>query len=92
MILSFKHKGLKLFYEVGSKRGIQAEHAQRLRMQLAALDTAYTIDDLNIPGYRLHRLSGARKETWSITVSGNWRITFQFKEGNVHIVDYEDYH
>jgi proteic killer suppression protein len=92
VILSFKHKGLKLFYEAGSKRGIQAGHAQRLRMQLAALDTAHTIDDINIPGYRLHRLSGARKETWSITVSGNWRITFQFKEGNVHIVDYEDYH
>ena len=92
MIQSFKHKGLKQFYESGSKRGIQAAHALRLRMQLAALDTAQTIEDLDIPGYRLHRLSGARKATWSITVSGNWRITFEFKEGNVYIVDYEDYH
>lgn len=92
MIQSFRHKGLKQFFDTGTKRGIQAEQANRLRMQLAALDTAQTIDDLDIPGYRLHLLRGSRKKTWSISVSGNWRITFEFTEGNVYIVDYEDYH
>ena len=61
-------------------------------MQLAALDTARNIDDLNLPGYRLHSLKGNRKGIWSITVSGNWRITFEFDEGNAYIVNYEDYH
>lgn len=92
MIKSFKHKGLRKFYETGSRRGIQAQHAAKLRMQLAALDSALTIEDLDIPGYRLHQLKGDRKGIWSISVSGNWRITFEFSEGNVYIVDYEDYH
>lgn len=61
-------------------------------MQLAALDTAQSIDDLNIPGYRLHQLSGNRKGTWSITVNANWRLTFDFNEGNAYIVTYEDSH
>ena len=61
-------------------------------MQLAALNTATIIKDLDIPGYRLHKLKGERKEIWSISVSGNWRITFKFEEGNVYVVNYEDYH
>ena len=60
-------------------------------MQLAALNTATIIKDLDIPGYRLHKLKGERKEIWSISVSGNWRITFKFEEGNIYIVNYEDY-
>ncbi|MEZ5489601.1 MAG: type II toxin-antitoxin system RelE/ParE family toxin [Gammaproteobacteria bacterium] len=92
MIKSFKHKGLREFYESGKTRGIQAQHSKKLRMQLAALDSAKSIDDMNIPGYRLHPLKGSRKGFWSITVSGNWRVTFQFFDGNVYIVDYEDYH
>jgi len=92
MIKSFKHKGLRRFYEAGSKQGIQAQHAQKLRMQLAALDSALSIEDLEIPGYRLHQLKGDRKGIWSISVSGNWRITFEFSDGNVYIVNYEDYH
>ena len=92
MIKSFKHKGLERFYTSGSIRGIQAQHANKLRMQLAALDTALTIDDLDIPGYRLHPLRGNRQGIWSITVSGNWRVTFEFSDGNVYIVNYEDYH
>lgn len=92
MIKSFKHKGLRKFYENGSKQGIQAQHAQKLRMQLAALDSALNIEDLDIPGYRLHQLKGNRKGIWSISVGGNWRITFEFNEGNVYIVNYEDYH
>lgn len=61
-------------------------------MQLAALDTASTIEDIDIPGYRLHPLKGPRKGIWSISVSGNWRLTFEFIEGNVFILNYEDYH
>jgi len=92
MIKSFKHKGLKKFYESGSKKGIQAQHSSKLRMQLAALDSALAIEDIDIPGYRLHELKGSRKGIWSISVSGNWRITFEFTDGNVYIVNYEDYH
>lgn len=92
MIKSFKHKGLKRFFETGSLAGIQANHANRLRMQLAALDTAHTIDDMDVPGFRLHSLKGDRSGIWSITVSGNWRVTFEFFEGNAYIVNYEDYH
>lgn len=92
MIKSFKHKGLKKFYETGNKQGIQAQHALKLRMQLAALDSALTLEDLDIPGYRFHQLKGNRKGIWSISVSGNWRITFEFTDGNIFIVNYEDYH
>ena len=92
MIKSFRHKGLEVFFMTGSFKGIQATHAKRLRMQLAALDTATEIEDMNIPGYRLHELKGDRKGVWSMTVSGNWRLTFTFDNGNAEIVNYEDYH
>lgn len=92
MIKSFKHKGLEKFYESGSNKGIQSNHARKLRMQLAALDTAQSIDDMDIPGYRLHQLTGNRRGIWTITVNANWRLTFVFEEGNVYILNYEDYH
>ena len=92
MIISFRHKGLKRFYETGSTAGIQPAQAKKLRLQLAALDTAVSIQDMDIPGFDLHPLKGQRKGTWSISVSGNWRMTFQFKDGNAHLLDYEDYH
>jgi len=83
---------LERFYLSGSTRGVQAAHANKLRMQLAALDTAKTINDMDIPGYRLHPLKGSRNGIWSIMVNGNWRITFEFTDGNAYIVNYEDYH
>jgi len=92
MIKSFMHKGLKNYFETGTTRGIQAAHAKKLRLQLAALDTATTIDDMDIPGYQLHPLKGNRKGIWAISVSGNWRVTFEFSDGNAFILDYEDYH
>ncbi len=92
MIKSFKHKGLEKFYKSGTTRGIRANHARKLRMQLAALDTAQTIDDMDIPGYRLHQLTGDRKGIWSIRVNANWRLTFEFTDGNVYVLNYEDYH
>ena len=72
--------------------GIQPSHRNRLRLQLSALDTAMCIEDIDIPGFNLHPLRGSRKGIWSISVSGNWRITFKFEDSNVYIVNYEDYH
>ena len=92
MIKSFKHKGLEKFYASGSTKGIQAKHAKKIRMQLTALHTAHHIEDHDIPGYRLHQLKGGLRGLWSITVNANWRITFDFTDGNVYIVNYEDYH
>ncbi len=73
MIKSFRHKGLKKFFESASIVGIQPQHSKRLRMQLLALDTATSIDDMDIPGF---------KNRWSIWVNGNWRVTFEFEDGN----------
>ena len=92
MIRSFRHKGLKRFIETGKTTGIQAKQAKRLRLQLAALDTARSIEDMRIPGYRLHQLRGGARKRWSIWVSGNWRLTFEYSEGDVYALDYEDYH
>ncbi len=92
MIVSFRHKGLRRYFESGSKAGIQPVHANRIRMQLVALDTAQTVDDMNIPGFGLHPLKGQALNRWSIWVNGSWRITFEFENGNAMILDYEDYH
>ncbi len=88
----FQTQRLEKFYGSGTTKGIQANHARKLRMQLAALDTAQIIDDMDIPGYRLHQLTGDRKGIWSITVNANWRLTFEFTDGNVYVLNYEDYH
>ncbi|ABA56962.1 Plasmid maintenance system killer [Nitrosococcus oceani ATCC 19707] len=92
MIKSFRHKGLQRYFESGSKAGIQPKHAKRLRMQLVALDTATTIEDMDIPGFKLHSLKGSNEGRWSIWVNGNWRVTFEFRDRNAFILDYEDYH
>ncbi|PIE70633.1 MAG: Killer protein [Deltaproteobacteria bacterium] len=92
MIKSFRHKGLHNFYKTGNMSGIQPKHSKRLRFQLAALDTAKTIDDIDIPGFNLHPLKRNKQGRWSITVNGNWRLTFEFCENNIYILDYEDYH
>ncbi|MBI2993584.1 MAG: type II toxin-antitoxin system RelE/ParE family toxin [Gammaproteobacteria bacterium] len=92
MIKSFRHKGLRRFFETGSTAGIQVQHARKIRLELTALETATTIDDTAIPGFRLHPLKGDRKGQWAIAVSGNWKITFEFRDGNAFLLDYEDYH
>ena len=92
MIKSFKHKELQKFFESGSAVGIQSKHKQRLRMILAALDSSHEIDDMDVPGFKLHPLKGKLKGVWSVSVSGNWRITFEFENGNARLVNYEDYH
>lgn len=92
MIKSFRHKGLKRLYETGKMSGVQTAHTNRLRMLLVALDTSRSIEDMDIPGFKLHPLKGKLKNRWSISVSGNWRITFEFHDGNAFVLDYEDYH
>ena len=92
MIKSWFHKGLRDFFETGSKKGIPPELASRIRIRLDALDAATVISDLDLPGFNLHELKGDRKGTWSVWVSGNWRITFKFANGNATDVNLEDYH
>ena len=92
MIESFKHKELKKFFLAGNKRGIQPEHEVKLRTQLALLNTASTIEDLNMPGYDLHLLNPKKSGVWSIAVHANWRLTFKFNNENVQLLDYEHYH
>ena len=92
MIKSFKHKGLERFYTRGTSAGIQAVHANRLRLILSNLDQAESPDDMDLPGLHLHELRGDRKGIWSLSVSGNWRVTFRFNGRDPEIVNYEDYH
>ena len=92
MIKSFEHKGLEKFFTRGVKSGIQASHAVKLNDQLTALHTASNVDDMDIPGWRLHPLKGNKKNFWSIVVNKNWRLVFKFEDGHAYIVNYEDYH
>ena len=92
MIKSFRHKGLRKLFETGNTAGVQASHAKRLRMHLAALETAQTVDDMDLPGFALHPLKGEMRGRWAISVNGNWRLTFEFQDGNACVLDYEDYH
>ena len=92
MIKSFKHRGLEKFFLKGTKSGIQPKHMNRIRLILARLDASTSPKDMDLPGLRLHELTGNRKGTWSVSVSGNWRITFRFEGVDSILVDYEDYH
>ena len=92
MIKSIRHKGLAKYFTTGKTSGIQPKHAKRLRVQLAILDTAQVISDVDRPGFKLHPLKGDQKGRWSITVNGNWRLTFEFTDGDIYVLDYEDYH
>lgn len=91
-IRGFRHKGLKLFFSEGKTTRIQAQHAKRLRLILGRLNVAVEPRDMDLPGLRLHPLKGDREGTWSVPVSGNWRVTFEFFGTDVDHVDYEDYH
>ncbi len=92
MIKSFKHKGLKKFFEEGTVKGVQVKHKTKLRLILDRLDNMENIQDINIPSLKLHLLEPKQNSIYSLTVSGNWRITFKFDTGDVYIVDYLDYH
>jgi toxin HigB-1 len=92
MIRSIRHKGLKRLYEDDDPRGVIAEHVVKLRDILARLDSASTIGDMDLPGFRLHPLKGELRGLWTVTVRANWRVVFRFAEGDVLDVDYLDYH
>jgi toxin HigB-1 len=92
MIKSFKHKGLERLFTKGSASGVQADYAGRITLMLDAIDAAEQVNELDLPGFRLHRLKGDKRNLWSVRVSANWRITFEFKKGDAYILDLEDYH
>ncbi len=92
MITSFRHKGLKEFFETGSKRGISPGLAARIARRLDALNAALHVTDIDVHGFDLHRLKGDRQDEWTISVSGNWRITFRFGKGDAFEINLEDYH
>jgi proteic killer suppression protein len=92
MIKSFKHKGLEDLFYNGTKKGIRPEHADKIARILDRLNSASDIIDMNYPGSHLHKLTGNLKDQYSVRVSGNWRIFFEFKDGDAYIVNYSDYH
>jgi len=92
VIKSFKHKGLEEFFYTGKKKGIRPEQAPRIARILDRLNAADDIKDMNFPGSFLHRLTGDLAGQYSVRVSGNWRIIFEFQGGDAYIVNYDDYH
>jgi len=92
MIISFQHKGLRLFHETGTLRGINPAHAKKLARILSFLEQAEQPADVDLPGWQLHPLKGGLLGFWSISVSGNWRVVFRFAGSDIELVDYLDYH
>jgi toxin HigB-1 len=92
VIKTWRHKGVQAFFETGSKAGIQSAHAARLGAQLRRLNVARDPQDMNVPGWKLHPLKGELKGHWAVWVSGNWRMTFVFENGDAVLVNYQDYH
>ena len=92
MIKSFSHKGLGDFFYDGVKKGIQPKHANKIAAILDRLDAANDIRDMNYPGSNLHKLTGDKKCRYAVKVSGNWRVFFEFFDGDAYVVDYDDYH
>ncbi|MGQ0654054.1 MAG: type II toxin-antitoxin system RelE/ParE family toxin [Betaproteobacteria bacterium] len=92
MIRTFKHKGLEKFFQTGSKAGIQASHADRLRLQLGRLDAATVPEDMNLPGWKFHGLGRDLAGHYAVTVNKNWRLTFTLDGEDAVLVDYRDYH
>ncbi len=92
MIENFKDRRLKRLYERGDRSKIRADLVDKVERILARLDQALVIDDMNLPGYRLHELKGDLKGFWSVSVSGNWRIIFRFESGKARDVEMIDYH
>ena len=92
MIKYFKHKGLEKFFHKDDRSRVNPEHAAKLARILDRLDALVRPQDMKLPGYKLHKLSGQEKGTWSVWVTGNWRVTFQFDGPDAVVVDYRDYH
>lgn len=92
MIRGFRHKGLKRLFEDGERKGISPDQIEKVENILFVLSRARRPEELNLPGFRLHRLKGGQKDFWSVTVRANWRIVFRFEEGDAREVDLIDYH
>ena len=92
MILRFRHKGLARLFASENASGVNAQHVRKLRQILAALNTAKEPPNMNLPGFQLHPLKGARNGQWAVSVSGNWRVVFGFDDDNATDVDLVDYH
>lgn len=92
MIKSFKHQGLKRFFEDDDHRRFPRDMLDRISLILARLDRATTVKAMDVHSYHLHELKGDRKGTWSVTVRANWRMTFGFEDGHAYHVNFEDYH
>ncbi|OGO95153.1 MAG: hypothetical protein A3F10_01275 [Coxiella sp. RIFCSPHIGHO2_12_FULL_42_15] len=92
MIKSWKHKGLKQFYETGSTAKILVQHARRLAIILQLLDAADKLEKLDLPGFDFHKLKGQYKKFYVVKVNANWRVIFQFDGEDAALVDYLDYH
>ena len=92
MIVSFQHRGLQRLYERGERRHIPQEFVDKVERVLSRLDVATEPQDMNLPGYRLHRLRGNRAGFWAVSISGNWRLIFRLESGQVRDVDLLDYH
>jgi len=92
MIKSFKHKGLEKFFCNADACGIQTQMAARIDRMLDAIDQAQDVNELALPGWYLHPLKGDKKHLYSMRVSGNWRITFEFRKGDATMLNLEDYH
>ena len=92
MIGSIRHKGLAALYYDGRTKGVNQALVKRLRQILALIETALTIDDMDLPGLKLHALKGDLAAFHSVAVSGNWRVVFRFRDGEALDVDLIDYH
>jgi toxin HigB-1 len=92
MILRFRHKGLERLFRAGDTSGVNAQHVRRLRQILLALNNATNPTGMNLPGLRLHQLKGERRGQWAVSVSGNWRVIFEFDGPYTTNIDLVDYH
>jgi len=92
MIRSFRHKGLRDLFEKGERRKLKQDHVAKIERVLARLDEVVDVEDMDLPGFRLHQLKGDLRDSWAVSISGNWRVTFRFEDGDAYDVDYLDYH
>lgn len=92
MIASIQHKGLKQLWTKGNGSKLPPDQVEKIKLILVLLHAAETVNDMNFPGSALHPLKGSLRNYWAVTVKANWRIIFQFENGNAHLVDYLDYH
>lgn len=92
MIGSFRNRDLQRYWEHSNRKGLNPQHIPKIDRVLTSLDRALRVEDMAVPGYRLHKLTGHKPDRWSVWVSANWRITFSFSDGEAFDVDYEDYH